>query len=248
MNDLTGKVALVTGTSKGIGGSIAEHFAAAGATMIVNYSSSREAAERLVARMIAAGGQASPLQRDFSQPEQIRACFAKITKQHGRLDILVINAGVFKLNELGDFSEAEFHRHFNLNVLGLLVACQEMVKLAGATGGSILNISSVVATMAPARSTVYAATKGAMEAITTALSKELGPYQIRVNSLAPGGVITEGTEGSQKTSVFQEMKQRTPLGRLGQPEDIAKIAVFLASEDAYWVNGQHIIAAGGMTM
>ena len=248
MNDLSGKIALVTGASKGIGAAIAEHFGAAGATVLVNYSSSQQAAERLVKRINTAGGIASPLKSDFSKPDDVRACFAEIARRHGRLDILVNNAGVFKFNTLDIFTESEFHRHFDLNVLGLLVACQEMAHLVGANGGSILNMSSVVATMAPARSTVYAATKGAMEAITTALSKELGPRQIRVNSLAPGGILTEGTEGSQQTGIFREMKERTPLGRLGQPDDIAKIAVFLASDDAYWVNGQHIIAAGGMTM
>ena len=248
MNNLNGKITLVTGGSKGIGASIAEHLAAAGATVIINYSSSREAAERLVARISDAGGKASLLRSDFSKPDEVRSCFAQIAKGHGRVDVLVNNAAVFKFNALDAFTETEFYRHFNLNVLGLLVACQEMAKIAGTNGGSILNISSVVASMAPARSTVYAATKGAREAITTALSKELGVRQIRVNSLAPGGIITEGTEGSLTTDIFREMKDRTPLGRLGLPDDIARIAVFLASDDAYWINGQHIVAAGGMTM
>ena len=248
MNDLTGKIAFITGASKGIGASIASHFAIAGAEVIVNYSSSKEAAEQVVSSIKDAGGKASVLQGDLSKPQEVYRSFAAIAQSHGKLDILVNNAGVFKFNALDALTPEEFYRHFDLNVLGLLLACREMVKLVGAEGGSILNISSVVASMAPARSTVYAATKGAMESITTALSKELGPRQIRVNSLAPGGILTEGTALSAQTSIFREMKERTPLGRLGMPEDIARIAVLLASSDAYWINGQHIIAAGGMTM
>ena len=248
MSNLAGKIALVTGASKGIGASIAAHLAAAGSEVIVNYSSSRQAAEKVVAGVVSAGGKATLLQADLSKSEEVRRCFADLKRSHGRLDILINNAGVFKFNALDAFTTEEFYRHFDLNVLGLLLACKEMVKLVSKEGGSILNISSVVASMAPARSTVYAATKGAMESITTALSKELGPQRIRVNSLAPGGVITEGTESSVNTSIFREMKERTPLGRLGLPDDIARIAVFLASPDGYWINGQHIIAAGGMTM
>ncbi len=227
---------------------MAAHFAAAGARVIISYSASRAGAERVAEEIEKAGGHASILQGDLSKPEEVRRCFAEIAKEHGKLDILVNNAGVFKFNNFDLFTVEEFRRHFDLNVLGLLLCSQEMVKLAPEEGGSILNISSVVASMAPARSTVYAATKGALESITTALSKELGPRQIRVNSLAPGAVLTEGTEGSAQTSIFKEMKERTPLGRFGEPADIAKIAVFLASPDAYWITGQHIVAAGGLTM
>ncbi len=246
---LQNKIALVTGASKGIGASIAKHLAAAGATVVVNYATSQEGADRVVSAIQAAQGQAVALQGDFSKEEDIAQSFAFIQNTYGKLDILVNNAAVFKFNALETINAQEFHRHFDLNVLGLLLATQAAVRLMGPDGGSIINIGSVVASMSPARSSVYAGTKGAVDSITTALSKELGPRRIRVNSLAPGGVTTEGTSKRAATAdTFAEFVQRTPLGRIGEPEDIAKIVVFLASPDSYWLTGQHILAAGGMTM
>ena len=231
---LEGKVALISGASKGIGAAMALAYAAAGAKVVVNFSSSENAANSVVRKIAQNGGEALSVHGDFSKEIDIDRCFAAIKEHFGQLDVLVNNAGVFKFNALADLDSAEFHRHFNLNVLGTLLACKRAVELMPKDGGSILNITSIVSSMAPARSTVYAASKGAIESATTALSKELGPRNIRVNSLAP--------------VVFREFRERTPLGRIGMTQDIASIAVFLASPAAYWLNGQHIVAAGGMTM
>ncbi len=248
MNSLTNKVALVTGSSKGIGASIAKHLAAAGATVVVNYATSKSGADKVVSEISAAGGKATAVQGDFSKPEDITSTFAEIKKQHGKLDILVNNAGVYNFSPIADVTPEEFHRQFNLNVLGLLLATKAAAELIGADGGSVINIGSAVATMAPAFSSIYSATKGAVDSITIALSKELGPRKIRVNSLNPGGVATEGTKDFMAGGLFDQLIKTTPLGRIGQPEDIGRIAVFLASEDSFWVNGQRIIAAGGQTV
>ncbi|HEY0758484.1 MAG TPA: glucose 1-dehydrogenase [Acidisarcina sp.] len=250
MANLKNKVALVTGASKGIGASIAKHLAAEGASVVVNYATSKEGAEKVVAEITAAGGKATAVQGDFSKPEDITRTFSEVKKQFGKLDVLVNNAGVYKFGALEETTPEEFHRQFNLNVLGLLLATKEALSLIGPEGGSVINIGSVVATMAPAYGSIYSATKGAVDTITIALSKELGPRKIRVNSLNPGLVETEGTQsaGILDGDFLNEAIRQTPLGRIGTPEDIGRIAAFLASDDSYWVNGQHIKAGGGITM
>jgi 3-oxoacyl-[acyl-carrier protein] reductase len=250
MKNLKDKIALVTGASKGIGASIAKDLAAAGASVIVNYATSKVGADKTVAEIAAAGGKAAAIQGDVSKPEEITRMFAAIKQQYGRLDILVNNAGVYKFAPLEEVTPEEFHREFNLNVLGLLLATKEAVRLIGPKGGSVINISSVVSSMAPAYGSVYSATKGAVDSITISLSKELGPRQIRVNSLNPGLVETEGTHavGALEGEFHESRLKTTPLGRIGQPQDISRIAVFLASDDSYWVSGQAIRAAGGHTI
>jgi 3-oxoacyl-[acyl-carrier protein] reductase len=246
---LSGKVAVVTGASKGIGASIAKHLAADGATVVVNYSTSKSGADKVVGDITAAGGTALAVQGDFSNPEDITRVFGEVKQNYGKVDVLVNNAGVYSFGSIDDVTPEEFHRQFNLNVLGLLLATKEAVRIFNPQGGSIINIGSVVATMAPAYSTIYSATKGAVDTITTALSKELGSRKIRVNSLNPGMIATEGaisagmTEGDFKDNIVKS----TPLGRIGEPEDIGRIAAFLASDDSYWINGEHIKAGGGVT-
>lgn len=250
MKNLENKIALVTGAARGIGASIAKDLAAAGATVIVNYATSKTAAEKTVAEIVAAGGKATAIQGDISKPEEISQTFATIKKQYGRLDILVNNAGVYKFGALEEVTPEEFYRQFNLNVLALLLATKEAVRLIGSEGGSVINIGSVVSSMSPAYGSIYSATKGAVDSITISLSKELGPRQIRVNSINPGLVETEGTQavGALEGEFHDSRLRTTPLGRIGQPEDISRIAVFLASDDSYWVNGQAILAAGGHTI
>lgn len=250
MAALSNKIALVTGASKGIGASIAKHLAAAGATVIVNYATSRSGADKTVDEITAAGGKATAIQGDFSKVEDIKRTFAEIKQKHDRLDILVNNAGVYSFSPLDQVEPEEFHRQFNLNVLGLLLATKEAVQLIGPDGGSVINIGSVVGSMPAANASVYSATKAAVDSITISLSKELGPRKIRVNSLNPGLVATEGTQamGVLEGEFHDTVVKQTPLGRIGQPEDIGRIAVFLASEDSYWVSGQRILAAGGTTM
>lgn len=250
MSELAGKIALVTGASKGIGASIATHLAAAGATVVVNYATSKEGADRTVAAIVKAGGKATAVQGDFSKPEEITRTFAEVKKQHGKLDILVNNAGIYSMAPIESVTPEDFHRQFDLNVLGLLLSTQQAVKLMGANGGSIINIGSVVASMAPAMGSVYSATKGAVDSITISLSKELGARKIRVNSLNPGLVDTEGTQSSGflDGEFSDAIIKQTALGRIGKPEDIAKIAVFLASDASYWITGQAILASGGQTM
>jgi len=249
MSTLKNKIALVTGASKGIGASIARHLGAAGATVVVNYATSKSGADKVVADITAAGGKATAIQGDFSKPEDIAATFAKVKKDFGHLDVLVNNAGVYGFTPVEQIEPLEFHRQFNLNVLGLLLATGEATKLIGPNGGSIINIGSVVASMAPPNSSIYSATKGAVDSITISLSKELGPRKIRVNSLNPGLIETEGTHaaGVLETPLLAAA-EAGPAGRIGQPEDIAKIAVFLASDESSWVSGQHIKAAGAYTM
>jgi len=248
MSTLANKIALVTGASKGIGASIARQLAAAGATVVVNYATSKAGADKVVADITLAGGKATAIQGDFSKPEDITAVFAEIKKQHGKLDVLVNNAGVYAFGPVDAIEPAEFHRMFNLNVLGLLLATKEATKLIGPEGGSIINIGSIVASMAPPYGSVYSATKGAVDSITISLSKELGPRKIRVNSLNPGLVETEGTTAiGILESELHDAALKGPLGRIGQPDDIGKIAVFLASDDSFWVNGEQIKAAGGYT-
>lgn len=248
MNTMQGKVAIVTGASKGIGAGIAKGLGAAGAAVVVNYASSKEGADRVVAEITSKGGKAIAVQGDVSNAADVKRLFEETTKAFGSLDVLVNNAGVYDLKPLEEVTEAEFHREFNTNVLGLILATQEAVKHFGAEGGSIINVGSGASELTPPRSVVYTATKGAVDAITGVLAKELGPKNIRVNSINPGVVETEGTHAAAVVgSEFEkQMLGETPLGRLGQPEDIAPVAVFLASADSKWLTGDVLLASGGL--
>ncbi len=245
---LAGKTALVTGASKGIGASIAKHLAAAGASVVVNYAASRDAADRVVAEITAGGGRAVAIQGDVGKPEDVARLIAATKAAFGQLDILVNNAGVYEFAPLEVITADHFHRQFNVNVLGLLLTTQEAVKLFPSSGGSVINISSLVTTITPPNSAVYSATKGAVDAITGVLAKELGPRRIRVNSINPGIVETEGTHAAGFIgSEFEKRAQdETPLGRTGTPPDIAAVAVFLASADAGWITGETLRASGGL--
>ena len=249
MKKLTGKIALVTGASKGIGAGIAKNLGAEGAAVIVNYATSREGADRTVEAILNGGGQAWAVRGDFSKPEEITRTFAGIEEKHGKLDVLVNNAGVAAFGPLESVTAEEFHRQFNLNVLGLLLATQAGVKLMR-EGGSVINIGSLAGSMPSAYGSVYSATKAAVNNLSISLSKELGPRRIRVNALNPGLVITEGLEASgfMKGERYENAVKGTPLGRAGQPDDIGKVAVFLASDESYWITGQLIQAAGGVTL
>jgi 3-oxoacyl-[acyl-carrier protein] reductase len=247
MGDLKGKVAVVTGASKGIGAAIAKALGAAGAAVVVNYASSREGADRVVAEITGKGGKAIAVQGDVAKAADVQRLFKETKKAFGALDVLVNNAGVYQFQPLEAATEAEFHREFNTNVLGLILATQEAVKHFGPEGGSVINIGSVASDDTPAMSVVYSATKGAVDAITGVLAKELGPRKIRVNSINPGGVETEGTQtgGIVGSDFAKQLVARTALGRFGQPEDIAPVAVFLASADSGWLTGEIIRASGG---
>jgi 3-oxoacyl-[acyl-carrier protein] reductase len=248
MSDLKGKVAVVTGASKGIGAGIARSLGAAGAAVAVNYSSSREGAERVVADIKAKGGKAIAVQGDVAKAADVRHLFDETEKAFGRLDVLVNNAGIYRFQPLDDITEDEFHSLFNTNVLGTILATKEAVKHFGANGGSVINISSVASEDAVPTAAVYSATKGAVDAVTRVLAAELGPRKIRVNAIAPGGVETEGTQaaGVIGSDFEKQMVARTALGRLGQPDDIARVAVFLASDDAAWLTGERLAASGGL--
>lgn len=247
MSELTGKVAIVTGASKGIGAEIAKSLSAAGAAVVVNYASSKEGADRVVAEITGKGGKAIAVQGDVSKTADVQRLFKETRKAFGSLDVLVNNAGVYKFEPLEAVTEEEFHRQFNTNVLGLLLATREAVKYFGSRGGSVINIGSVVSRLTPPTSSVYSATKGSVDAVTAVLSKELGPKKIRVNSIHPGGVETEGlhTMGIIGSDFQKEIIAATPLGRFGQPDDIAPIAVFLASENSGWLTGETLLASGG---
>jgi 3-oxoacyl-[acyl-carrier protein] reductase len=247
MSKLTGKVAIVTGASKGIGAAIAKHLAAAGASVVVNYASSREGADKVVAEITAAGGKAIAVQGDVSKQADIDRLFIETKSAYGKLDVLVNNAGVYEFAPLEAVTEELFHRQFNLNVLGLLLTTQRAVTEFGDKGGSVVNISSVAAILPPVGASVYAATKGAVDVITKALAQELGPKKIRVNSLTPGMIETDGvhTAGFIGSEFYQQIIADTPLGRVGQPDDIGPVAVFLASDDSGWVNGEILQVAGG---
>jgi 3-oxoacyl-[acyl-carrier protein] reductase len=244
---LTGKVAVVTGASKGIGAAIATHLADAGASVVVNYSSSKEGADRVVADITRKGGKAVAVQANVAQKADIDRLFAETKTAFGRVDILVNNAGIFEFKPLAEVTEEHFHRQFNLNVLGLLLASQKAAESFGTDGGSIINISSVAGVNPPPGASVYSATKGAVDVITKSLSKELGPRKIRVNSLNPGMIETEGvhTAGFIGTDFHKTIEAQTPLGRIGQPADIGPVAVFLASEDSGWITGQTLLVSGG---
>jgi 3-oxoacyl-[acyl-carrier protein] reductase len=245
---LTGKVAIVTGASKGIGASIAKHLADEGAAVVINYASSRQGAERVVADITGKGGRAIAVQADLSKPADIKRLFAESREAFGRLDILINNAGIYKFAPLEDVTPELFHEHFNLNVLGLILASREAVKHFGPGGGSIINISSVVATAPLPNTSVYSATKAAVDAVTKSLAKELGPRKIRVNSINPGMIETEGVHaaGIAESDFRKQVEVQTPLGRIGQPQDVAPAAVFLASSDSGWITGETLHVAGGL--
>jgi 3-oxoacyl-[acyl-carrier protein] reductase len=247
MSKLTGKVAVVTGASKGIGAAIAKGLATEGASVVVNYASSKSGADRVVAEITDAGGRAIAVQGDVSKAADVKRLFAETKAAFGTLDVLVNNAGVYQFTPLEAVTEAEFHRQFNTNVLGLILATQEAAKQFGPEGGSVINIGSAVSRITPPQSVIYTATKGAVDAVTGVLSKELGPKKIRVNSINPGMVETEGTHtaGFIGSEFESQMVSQTPLGRVGQPGDIASIAVFLASTDSNWLTGETLLAAGG---
>ena len=245
---LTDQVAVVTGASKGIGAGIAKHLAAEGAAVVVNYASSKEDADQVVDQIAKRGGKAIAVQGDVTKRKDIEHLFAETKRAFNRLDILVNNSGVYQFAPLEGITEEEFHREFNTNVLGLLLATQEAVKHFGAEGGSVINISSAATAITPPTSAIYTGTKGAVDAITRVLAKELGPRKIRVNSVNPGGVETEGfhTGGYAGGDFEKQMIAQTPLGRLGQPGDIAPVVSFLASPDAAWITGEVVYVSGGL--
>jgi 3-oxoacyl-[acyl-carrier protein] reductase len=249
MADLQGRVALITGASKGIGAGIARELAARGASVAVNYAGSKAAAEKIAAEIKTAGGKAITVQADLSNPDSIGPLVETVAREFGPIDILVNNAGVYEFGPVETITPDHFHKQFNVNVLGLLLTTQAALKHFNPNGGSIVNISSVVVD-GVAGAAVYSATKGAVDAITGALAKELGPKKIRVNSLNPGMIETEGTHAAGFIgSDFQKQAvARTPLGRIGQPDDVASAVAFLASEDSGWINGQAIYASGGFTL
>lgn len=248
MSALKGKVAIVTGASKGIGAAIAKGLAEAGAAVVVNYASSKDGADRVVKEIKQKGGNAIAVQGDVSRAADVKRVFEEAKKAYGSLDVLVNNAGVYGFAPLESTTEDEFHREFNTNVLGTILATREAVKYFGNDGGSVINVGSAASSMTPPNTVVYTATKGAIDAVTRVLAKELGPKGIRVNSLNPGGVDTEGTRsaGVVGSDFEKQMIAQTPLGRFGQPTDIAPVAVFLASPASAWVTGEVLIASGGL--
>jgi 3-oxoacyl-[acyl-carrier protein] reductase len=245
---LKGKVAIVTGASKGIGAAIAKHLAAEGAAVVVNYASSKQGAERVVADIERTGGKAIVVQANMAKKPEIERLFAEAKKAFGRVDILVNNAGIYEFSPLEGVTEEHFHKHFDLNVLGLIFASQEAIKHFGSAGGSIINISSVASTAAPANTSVYSATKASVDAVTKSLAKELGPRKIRVNAINPGMVETEGVHaaGIMESDFRKEVESKTPRGRIGQSEDIAPAVVFLASEESRWITGETMRVSGGL--
>jgi 3-oxoacyl-[acyl-carrier protein] reductase len=246
MSNLKGKVAVVTGASKGIGAAIAKGLSAAGAAVVVNYSSSKEGAGRVVADIKSKGGKAIAVKGDVAKTGDVQQLFNETKKAFGTLDVLVNNAGVYKFVPLEEITEDEFHREFNINVLGTILATKEALKHFGPNGGSVINMSSI-ASGGVAEAAVYSGTKGAVDAITRGLAEELGPRKIRVNAIAPGTVETEGMHsgGIMGRDFAKTMVASTPLGRIGRPDDIARIAVFLASDDSAWLTGERLAASGG---
>ena len=248
MAKLSNKVAVVTGASKGIGAEIAKSLAAEGAAVVVNYASSKEGADRVVDEIQAAGGKAIAVQADVAKAADVKRLFDETRKAFGKVDVLVNNAGIYRFSPLEDFTEDQFHQMFNTNVLGLLLSSREAAKNFNGEGGSIINIGSAVTELFPPTTSAYTATKGAVDAVTQVLANELGPRKIRVNSINPGvinteGAVTQGVIGSE----FEEMAlSKTPLGRTGLPKDVAPIAVFLASDESGWLTGETLVASGGM--
>jgi 3-oxoacyl-[acyl-carrier protein] reductase len=244
---LSGKVAVVTGASKGIGAAIAKGLAGAGASVVVNYSSSKAGADKVVVEIEKAGGKAVAIHGSVAKASEVKRLFVEAHEAYGRLDILVNNAGVYQFGALEELTETEFHRQFDTNVLGPILATQEAVKRFGDGGGSVINISSVASTKGLPGATIYGASKGALDQITRNHAVELAPKKIRVNTIAPGGVETEGTHsaGIIGSDFEKQMVADTPLGRLGQPDDIAGVAVFLASNASRWITGERLVVAGG---
>jgi 3-oxoacyl-[acyl-carrier protein] reductase len=249
MNDLTGKIAIVTGASKGIGAAIARGLAAAGAAVAVNYASDKNGAHRTVAAIAAKGGKAIAIRADMSKAAEVKSLFEETRKALGSPNVLVNNAGIYEFGPIQGMSEAQFHRHFDINVLGTMLAIQEALKHFPAEGGSIVNISSIASESPVPNSSLYAATKGAVDSLTLALAKELGPRKIRVNAVAAGYTDTEGNQriGFVGSAQADSMVAATPLGgRFGKPEEIAPAVIFLASDDAAWLTGERINASGGV--
>jgi 3-oxoacyl-[acyl-carrier protein] reductase len=248
MSKLQGKVAVVTGASKGIGAEIARDLAAAGAKVVVNYASSREGADKVVAGITAKGGKAIAVQGDIAKVADVERLFAETKKAYGPVDVLVNNAGVYGFSPVDDFTAEDFHRYFNVNVLGLLQATREALKVFNPDGGSVINIGSAVTDVHPPNTVVYTATKGAVDSITAVLAKELAPRKIRVNSINPGAVETEGTvtAGVIGSDWEKQLVADTPLGRIGQPNDIAPMATFLASNESGWLTGELLTVSGGL--
>lgn len=244
---LIGKVAVVTGASKGIGASIAEELAEEGASVIVNYSTSKEGADRVVQSIERKGGKAIAVQANMTHQKDIDHLFSEARKVFGKLDILVNNAGIYEFAPLEEITAEHFYKHFDLNVLGLILACQAAVNYFDPAGGSIVNISSVASKTSATNATVYSATKAAVDSITKTLGCELGPRKIRVNSINPGMVQTEGTQsaGILESDFREIVEKKTPLGRIGLPKDVAKAAVFFASDDAGWITGETLVISGG---
>ena len=248
MGKLKDKVAIVTGASKGIGASIAKHLAAEGAAVVVNYASSKADADRVVGEITRAGGRAVAVQADLAKSADVTRLFAETKAAFGRVDVLVNNAGVYEFSPLEGVTEDHFRKQFDLNVLGVLLASKAAAAAFDRAGGSIINVSSIASTLAPPNTSVYSATKAAVDAITRSLAKELGARHIRVNAINPGMVETEGVHaaGIAESDFRKEVEARTPLGRIGQPRDIAPAAVFLASDDARWVTGETLMVGGGL--
>lgn len=244
---LEGKIAVVTGASKGIGAEIAKQLAAEGASVVVNYASSKEGADRVVGEITKKGGKAVAVQADVAKEGDAVRLLTETKKAFGKLDILVNNAGVYEFLPLENFTTEHFRKLYDINVLGLLTTSREAAKYFGKDGGSIINISSLVSVLPLPNASVYSSTKAAVDAVTKSLSKELGPRKIRVNSINPGMVVTEGvkTAGFEGSDFQKEIETRTPLGRIGQPEDIAPAAVFFASNDSAWITGETLVIAGG---
>ncbi|GEP07814.1 SDR family NAD(P)-dependent oxidoreductase [Methylobacterium oxalidis] len=248
MTKLQGKVAIVTGASKGIGAGIAKALAAEGAAVALNYASSVEDADRVVGEIGAGGGKAIAVRADIARASDVEQLFLTAKKELGVLDILVNNAGIYRFAPIDDFTESEFRLHFDLNVLALLLCTQQAVKNFGPNGGSVVNIGSAGTRVAIPTSAVYTATKAAVASITQVLSKELGPRNIRVNAISPGAVETEGLHamGLVNSDAARDFVSKTPLGRMGQPQDVGSVAVFLASPDAGWITGEDILVSGGL--
>lgn len=248
MSKLANQVAVVTGASKGIGAGIAKALAAEGAAVVVNYASSKEGADKVVKEITSKDGKAVAVQADLSKPGDVTRLFDETKKAYGKLNILVNNAGIYEFAPLEGVTDQLFHKHFNLNVLGLLLATKEAVKLIGPEGGSIINVGSGVSTINPPNSSVYTATKAAVDSITAVLSKELGPRKIRVNSINPGMIETEGvvSAGFSEGDFRKWVESTSPLGRIGQTDDISPTAVYLASSDSKYLTGETIRVTGGM--
>jgi len=244
---LQGKVAVVTGASKGIGAEIARQLAADGAAVVVNYASSKAGADKVVADITGKGGKAVAVKADVSKPEDIKSLFAETVKAFGRVDVLVNNAGIYEFAPLEAVTPEHYHKQFNLNVLGLILATQEAAKHFGTNGGSVVNVSSVVSRLAIPGATVYAATKAAVDSITRTLAAELGPKKVRVNAVNPGMVETEGAHAAGVTEgdFRKQIEATTPLGRIGQVDDIAPAVAFLASDEAKWITGETLFISGG---